>query len=490
MEERRERWQRTNVAVLDFSPTGGLESKNASTVDELKMHLHNKPDGTSTRFIIVEDLSNDVIELLGGKFDIDPAFFREHINDYSWYNIRDRWMYPQNLDSAQHEQNWTRVRFARPRYFRTNDSFQEAREEANRFNVFRRPDDDQNQWPILEGEAIVAITRTRTLLWLNTDFGDAHETIGMFTLFQPLRDAISTKSNISPAHADCTTLGIILVDPTVKQGYPLWHGYRNWTHTPSMHSQAPVVGPPRTSLFEDLIYWTSTYPWFQPPGKDSKEPLKAKDILTQPTLHIACGEWNIMCELIKTRLGQIEWELGFPEQFGSNMNQKLINQSVRRLHAWRRLIPVYREMLSETINESARLQSNLTPQDVAASHNTQDIPGFWSGPQQSSTNNIIADFKRVLNQMNELQGRTDRITSVLMAAISIEDSRHVAGLTWLATVFIPLSFIAGLFSMQPDITTLSYTFGWYFAAAVPLTAIALVLATNIKILQPLQLRLK
>lgn len=102
----------------------------------------------------------------------------------------------------------------------------------------------------------------------------------------------------------------------------------------------------------------------------------------------------------------------------------------------------------------------------------------------------MLDFESVSSQMKELQDRTDRLTSVVMAAISIEDSRrglqenkNVARLTWLATVFIPLTFISGFFSMQSDISSLKNTFGWYFAAAVPVTALALGLAMNITLLR-------
>jgi hypothetical protein len=82
--------------------------------------------------------------------------------------------------------------------------------------------------------------------------------------------------------------------------------------------------------------------------------------------------------------------------------------------------------------------------------------------------------------MEEYQQRVDRLTSVRTAVISMEDSqtardsnRNVTRLTWLATCFIPLSFVATFFSMQGDITQLQETYKWYFAAALPLSAIVL-----------------
>lgn len=246
----------------------------------------------------------------------------------------------------------------------------------------------------------------------------------------------------------------------------------------------PPTAPPRTSLFEDIIHWTTAYPWFSCPRLSD-----IKQVFTQPILHLVCAEWNIMCEYIKTRLGQIEWELGFPEQFHTGMDQDLINLSVRRLHTWRRLIPLYREMLAETTNEFVLIASHLAGNDKRASSGAGNTIRPGSPSDYGIDKDIMSDFEIVSSQMKELQDRTDRLTSVLMAAISIDDSRrglqenkNVARLTWLATVFIPLTFISSFFSMQPDISSLKNTFGWYFATAVPVTALALGSAMNITLL--------
>jgi Mg2+ and Co2+ transporter CorA len=85
--------------------------------------------------------------------------------------------------------------------------------------------------------------------------------------------------------------------------------------------------------------------------------------------------------------------------------------------------------------------------------------------------------------MEEYQRRIDRLTSVVTAIISIDDSRrgqddnrNVARLTWLATFFIPLGYMASLFSMQSDISTLKDTYRLYFETALPLAAGTLGLA--------------
>lgn len=62
------------------------------------------------------------------------------------------------------------------------------------------------------------------------------------------------------------------------------------------------------------------------------------------------------------------------------------------------------------------------------------------------------DFKRALLHLDQFQLRIDRQTSVVTAIMSLKDSRtsiaanhNLSRLTWLATFFIPMSFVTGAF---------------------------------------------
>ncbi|KAF4332990.1 magnesium transport [Fusarium beomiforme] len=455
--ERQDRCNRTNIAILDFGPSGDSTCKRFTDADELEDELHRNEKGNldkrSLRLLIVEDLSRTTIETLGSKFDIDPTFFRSHIDDYSWYNSRDRWMDPPSLRASMKHQNWTQVRFVRPRYFKTRESLQKGRDESNRFNVFRRPDDDQNQWPYMDGAAVVGLTRTKVSIWVSKD--------------------------------DSPGSGVtVLVDPTIKEGFPLWHGYQNWTPTPGMRETAsPPSGPPRVSLFEDIIYWMSKYLW--PPSLPQTTYLQNLRTFMQPILYLACAEWLIMCQYVKSRLGQIEWELSNPSQFYKDT--LIVDKSLERLHTWRRFIPFYREILTETLRRAEPTPPELRDPDNTANRGASHVHSKWASDtshheltQMIFPEDIIPDIEEVHGQMSELQERTDRLTTMVVAAISIADSHrslqessNVARLTWLASIFIPLTFITGLFSMQEDIAKLRVTFGWYFACAIPVTVVTL-----------------
>ncbi|CAI6336110.1 unnamed protein product [Periconia digitata] len=167
-------------------------------------------------------------------------------------------------------------------------------------------------------------------------------------------------------------------------------------------------------------------------------------------LYAICADWLIACDYVKARLGWIEWDLEMPHRFRSKGDS--IDNSLSRLHTWRRVLPVYREMVTETLEQSLPAAGRLT-----SSPELSTEPGL---------DDVRRDFQRVLNALDELLSRVDRSTAVVMAEITIEDSRrqmqenhNLARLAWLATTFLPLSYITGLFSMQNDIADIRKTFG-------------------------------
>jgi hypothetical protein len=166
-EKREERASRTNVTRLDYLESGDVVETECKTPDQLIDALSEDAGERQLRLFVVEDLSRDVIEALGSNLDIEPAFFREHIVDYAWCNIRDKWHDPPNLQIAARRQRWVQLRYVTARYYKTTRSFERGVEDAERFNVFRRLDDDSNNKAVWDEKgAIVGIIRTRASFWL------------------------------------------------------------------------------------------------------------------------------------------------------------------------------------------------------------------------------------------------------------------------------------------------------------------------------------
>jgi len=275
---------------------------------------------------------------------------------------------------------------------------------------------------------------------------------------------------------------VLLLDPTIQAGVPLWYGYRNWETTSKVEDPIPD-GPPRDSLYNDFIYWAKKPDAFNTllsNNPASNNSFSNHHIPIQALLHIICAEWLTIADYIKTRLGQIEWEISFPEHFLDKHSE--IDVALKKLHVWRRLVPLYREELTETLRRVFNFPCKSMSMIGSGNGFSQCQCAVQSSApaKQGPINAFRDDFTRALSYMEEYQQRIDRLTSVVTATISnkdsrrsLEDNRNVARLTWLATFFIPLSFVATIFSMQPDITMLGPTSIWYAEIALPLAAFSM-----------------
>ena len=168
IQDRANRIKKAKVCVLDYY-TNEVISHPKDSVEQLRQNLgeENIDNNIKFRLYVVEDLSRDVIETLGHKLGIEPGFFRAHIVDYAWYNVLDRWRDPPYLDVVGRQQNWVQIRYVTARYFDTTKEFKDAVNDAKKFNVLRRPDDDLSNkaWWDKKG-AIVGVTRSRATFWL------------------------------------------------------------------------------------------------------------------------------------------------------------------------------------------------------------------------------------------------------------------------------------------------------------------------------------
>ncbi|KAH8821331.1 hypothetical protein F5884DRAFT_716358 [Xylogone sp. PMI_703] len=295
-DQRLQRFIKTKVTRIDYYKSGYIWSKEYTSPETLREgikgeHQSTKEDDSRQLMLfIVEDLSREVIEILGSHFDIDPSFFREHIVDYAWYNIRDRWINHPALNVVTRRQRWLQLRFVRPRYFKTKESFKDGFKQAEEFNVNRRPDDDQNinsLWD--DNNAVVGLTRSRASFWMKSEAKNKGS---------KSKDEKKQGDERGPER-------IMLVDPTIEAGSPLWYGYRNWEPTPSVSSTDAPPDPPRKSLYEDLIFWAKRPQGFRFSPSDT-EPANVH-LPVHALLHLVSAEWLIICDYIKCRLGQIEW---------------------------------------------------------------------------------------------------------------------------------------------------------------------------------------
>jgi hypothetical protein len=78
----------TRIAVLDFDPHWQTVAINEPFTNSIGLQSFlNCDDGEKrSRIFIVENLSRDVVELLGARLHLDPAFFSSHIYGLDWFS--------------------------------------------------------------------------------------------------------------------------------------------------------------------------------------------------------------------------------------------------------------------------------------------------------------------------------------------------------------------------------------------------------------------
>jgi len=252
-----------------------------------------------------------------------------------------------------------------------------------------------------------------------------------------------------------TAIGILLVDPTITHGFPLWSGYGNFHPPPDFGAAVEEIAfpPYEGTAVQEFIFWTMN----QARSKANMIP-PSPDLLPIAFFTMICAQWLIMVEYINTRLGQIEWEI---ELGLSHLYSQDFDHTVKTLLIWRRRMPIYHAFIERSISRlSARYKS------------TDPTSPF------SSWEDILTNLRDILHRVEILHCRADKIMAVSMAVTAREESKKatqeshaITRVSYLAFFFVPMSFWTGFFSMSGEFPITTY---WiYTAIALPISACAL-----------------
>jgi hypothetical protein len=107
---------KARIAVLDFCDTGITSQGTFDQADKFSTFLDQVQRKGSTRLFLVEDLSRDIVEILGSRFDVDPAFFAWHVGGMGWFSRRSSPSTVPGSQSSSREQSFVKFRYleARP----------------------------------------------------------------------------------------------------------------------------------------------------------------------------------------------------------------------------------------------------------------------------------------------------------------------------------------------------------------------------------------
>ena len=226
---------------------------------------------------------------------------------------------------------------------------------------------------------------------------------------------------------------------------------------------------PRTSIFDDIIwYWTS--------AASKEEVLAAEsDAATGAWFlkKIVASMWNVFLEYIWARVSEFERSLGAFE--GGRSGQQRLNELSGTLDR----VNFYRGRLAYYVEEFEWSLQNLgITIDDLGNHDGKDFFPILrrlrgcKGKMESLLS-VVTGYLSV--RQGEISLEQTKVT-IDQTKVSIDESHLLSKLTYLALIFVPLSYVASIFSMGGDFLPGASHFWVYFATALPATTIIFVFA--------------
>lgn len=248
----------------------------------------------------------------------------------------------------------------------------------------------------------------------NDEFWDGESHVGLIQSKATIwiqKPAERNDTNSDMSNTDYPPVAVLLLDPSIIEGNPLWRKTRNWTQPPE-----PGFPPkyresvPEGNSFENFVYWAKKPEAFNFLSMDHV--FESSRLPTQMILHIICDQWLTVVDYLKTRLNQIEWETSFPRGL-ANIDVARAKRH-NKLITWHHMLPTFREMIQDMgslqhtahniLSEGCICQSecNSGTMSKGASRECRCCMYGWKNPYQ-------LDISRLYDLTMECSAQVDRI---------------------------------------------------------------------------------
>ena len=264
-----------------------------------------------------------------------------------------------------------------------------------------------------------------------------------------------------------TLIGLILVDPAIRtvteticsgkqKAYPstlLHGGFEDFVQSASFASSTSTTADrlwDKKSTLSSLIHYFRN----QPPGFTASEASILG--LGYYPIRIVLAEWILYTHLMSRYFKYYEYTL-------HDIENRLHDSDIIDLQRWRR--------------RSMQSQHKLIL--------LSEFVDYWL-PQEVDKQPwvlILKDIKHVLSQLEHYNRSLEHMVPVATSMVQLLDSRrwmleaaNVSRLTFIALVFVPLSWVASMFSMSENYSPGHENFWVYIATALPVLFLVLLLS--------------
>lgn len=219
-------------------------------------------------------------------------------------------------------------------------------------------------------------------------------------------------------------------------------------------------GPPRTSLFDDLQYYLDHHL--------AKVELTANPrSVTVFVEKIVASEYMLVIQYYHKLLSHLYWLLSRRDGI-TDFQHQWVTQSWSDLMALQRRLQDHQANVKETV---LRLCSDASSQSSVPS---LSYAGWKNVPKDFAY--IEGKFAALVSKADNLVSAFNALSSGTAAQQSLNEATMVRFLTLVGMTFLPLSLIAGVFSMSDEYAPGGPRFWIYFAVGIPLTTLVYLLA--------------
>ncbi|KAG7001407.1 hypothetical protein G7Y79_00032g067600 [Physcia stellaris] len=401
----------------------------------------NRKSGLRGRILIVEDLTRDVIEQLGSQLNIDPYFFASHLDVFQ-PDISTPRPYLSKLPSMARNQDSLFLHYHRVLEV---DSLTCQSTLVQAMNVPRKV----KLLPPTKGVSTGIARRigfARHCCSVLRTSGKDGLWLCLILVDPSLRILCPSKSQAEEGAQPASLL------PRLFQG-----GFEDFLPRPDF-LETSMAGPrlERRSLLEDLIfYWCNA----KPRCLNIEAPTLIA--LSQYPLRIVAAEWMVYLEVMYHSTKQYEVRIG--------------------------TIPAALEQMANLYADLSNLQ-RWARRNIATAYKLRYVIDWLKTDREDDDTLelqtlLLKDFSHIAATFEAYNSRLIDMAPIVTSTIQVIDSQralietaNISRLTHLAMVFVPLTFVTGLFSMNDNIAPGGKAFWLYFVVAIPLCLVVYFLA--------------
>lgn len=423
--------------VLDFGEHGATTQHQMLEGGDLS-HLTTASSSVFTRIILVEDISPRLICSVGAAFDIDPSFFAGYIStDFEAIENKPPTPSLATLPSVTAERGHLHLHYhlvmdlGSAENFSTDTPYALKSDANVARNVRRLPPLSGRQLALARAccsillkkignlwickSPLQGVSRVRLLTW-----------IGLFLVDSPIKGVLETGKLYNRYDAR-----------------PLHGGYEDFNPPPVFSSFSLCVEKDlhcNRSMAGGLLRHFMTPPVVSPVSPQILS-------ISYYALRVSLSEWLLYTLLISRYCKHYEYSL-------NDISTRLHDNDIIDLQRWRRRTKQSRQKL-----------------EILA-----HFIDYWGqGSDTQGWSMMLKDIQYIQKQLDDYSRSLEQMLTVATSMVQLLDSRRsileavsVRRLTYIALVFVPLSWVSSLFSMSDTYLPGHSRFWVYFAVAFPL----------------------